>query len=137
MRLGSALCVTCSVLLAAGCGGGGPSGPSGLDWAGTINVTSAMTPGNLSCLSTTVVTFKAAGVDVHAVNTAGGGCVEFVNADTTTRRPGPAGATLCPELSGPVLAQGQSFTTAPLDGPRTCQWQDVLHPIPSGGGSGY
>lgn len=137
MKLGAALC--CGAMLAAGCGGGGGEapGPSGLAWAGMLEITSAPPVGTTTCLATTDVTFGPSGADRNAVSVEGGACVRFVNQDTTVRRPGPAGATPCAELSGTSLSQGQSFTTPPLAGPRTCLWQDALHPVPAGGGGGY
>jgi hypothetical protein len=121
------------------CGGGMSSGPTGggvtgTDFAGTLTITSALPAGTTSCISTTTVTWSASGADRHTASLAGGDCLEFVNQDSAAHQPGSVGGT-CPALSDATrLTHGQSFTTAPLDGPATCQWEDQL--IPPGGG-GY
>lgn len=123
--------------LLAACGGASDGGTSGLAFAGSLSITSALPGGVTTCQATTVVTFSAAGADVHNVTLAGGGCLEFVNADAAPHRPASFGASACTELDGPTLAKDARFTTAPFDGPRACQWQDALNPPPAGGGNGY
>lgn len=124
-------------LSACGGGGGGGGGVAPVAFAGTLNVSSALPAGTTTCQATTVVTFTADGADVHAVTLAGGGCLQFVNADTAPHRPAAFGDTPCTELDGPSLAKDATYTTPPLDGPRACTWQDALHPLPAGGGGGY
>lgn len=125
-------------LLVAACGGGSEGGVSPLAFAGTFSVTTALPAGTTACLTTSTVTFSAAGADLHTFTLAGGDCLDFVNADTAPHRPASFGATPCPALDAPAaLGPGARYTTPPLDGPITCQWQDALHPIPAGGGNGY
>ncbi|MCK7494011.1 MAG: hypothetical protein MZW92_24260 [Comamonadaceae bacterium] len=50
-----------------------------------------------------------------------------MNRDSTVRRPAGSGTSPCAELNGPALAKDETFTTVPLDGPRTRPWQDALH----------
>lgn len=127
------------LLLAAGCGGGGGGGgSSGLAFAGTLSVTSASSA--TTCGTTTTITFNAAGVSPATPAIAGGDCLDFVNTDTAHHQPQAVGtaAASCTELNGPSLANGGHFTTPPFTGgPKTCQWQDALNPVPPGGGGGY
>jgi hypothetical protein len=127
------------LLLAAGCGGGGGSGgPGAIAFAGTLTISSASTA--VACGTTTTVTFSATGADRNTLAIAGGDCLDFVNADTAHHQPQAIGtaAASCTELNGPSLANGAHYTTPPFTGgPKTCQWQDALNPIPTGGGGGY
>jgi hypothetical protein len=125
-------------LLLSACGGGSDGGVSPLAFAGTFSVTSALPVGTTTCQTTRTVTFAADGTDIHTATLAGGDCLDFVNADTAPHRPASFGTTPCPALDAPAsLGPGAHYTTPPLDGPITCQWQDALHPIPAGGGNGY
>lgn len=136
MTLAQRLAVGGVLILSACGGGGGDGGAAPVAFAGTLDVTSALPAGTTTCQATSVVTFSAAGADVHAVSLAGGGCIQFVNTDDAPHRPAPFGEVPCAELGGPSLAKGASYTTPPLDGPRACVWQDGLNPMPPGGGGG-
>jgi hypothetical protein len=135
MKLETALFL-CGALSAVACGSGSDAPPTGTDFAGTLQVTGPAPGGTSTCVSTTVVTFNPGGADRQSVSLAGGGCLEFVNRDSTVRRPAGSGTSPCAELNGPALAKDETFTTVPLDGPRTCLWQDALHPPPGGGPGG-
>jgi hypothetical protein len=125
-------------LLLSACGAGANDGGNpGFAFAGTLGVTSPLPAGTTTCQATTLVTFSNMGADIHIVSLAGGGCLEFLNTDTAPHRPASFGATVCPELNGPSLATSARYTTPPLNGPVTCQWQDALTPLPPGGGNGY
>ena len=127
------------LLLTAACGGGGGGGGNnGLAFAGTLTVSSALPSGVTTCQATSQVKFTAAGADVHTLSIPGGDCVEFVNNDTAHHQPASVPTAPCPELNGaPSLAAGGTFTAGPFNGPKACQWEDALNPVPAGGGSGY
>jgi hypothetical protein len=124
----------------AGCGGGGggggTTGPATNAFTGTLSITSAKPAGTVACAGAHTVTFTSAGASVHVVGLAGGDCLVFTNGDTASHQPASIGSPACPELDGPTLAQGGAFTSAPLDGPKDCHWQDSLNPPTAGGGGG-
>jgi len=134
-------------LLVSACGGGsgGITGVtvSPLAFAGTFSVTDPVpVDAPDTCKTTTTVTFHADGTDIHTAALTGGDCLKFVNADTGLHRPASFGAPACPALDAPAaLAKDGVYTTPPMGAPAgtpaTCQWQDRLHPIPTGGGGGY
>lgn len=133
---------TASLLVAAGalglaaCGGSSSTAAPLNPFLGTLTVTSALPAGTSTCQATHAVTFTSTGVSEHTVSAAGGDCLTFTNGDTASHQPASVGSPACAELdAAAALAQGQSFTTAPLGGPKTCHWEDALNP-PSGGG-GY
>jgi plastocyanin len=124
----------------AGCGGGSTAA-SGLPlnlFTGTLDITSALPAGTTTCQGTALaVSITAAGSLPHTISAAGGECVTFTNNDAVAHRPASYGTVACPELAAPSsLAAGQSFTTGPLAGPKTCMWQDVVNPPGSTGGGG-
>ncbi|HEY6098226.1 MAG TPA: hypothetical protein VIW03_02270 [Anaeromyxobacter sp.] len=132
------------LLAIAACGGGTSSGGGGVPinaFTGTLTITSALPPTAPPCTptNTKTVTFTAGGADVHQVTVAGGDCVQFVNADAAGHQPASIGTPACPELNAPtVLVMNQPpYTTPPLNGPKTCNWQDALNPPGGGGGGGY
>jgi hypothetical protein len=138
MKIGSML-VAAGLLVLVGCGGSSSSSsgtPPINAFTGTLTITSALPMGTTACSATQTVTFTAAGASVHTVTAAGGDCLTFMNSDTASHRPASNGPG-CPELdAASSLTQGQSFTTPPLAGPKTCYWEDALNP-PSSGGAGY
>lgn len=133
----ASLLVAAGALGLAACGGSSTNtGPVANPFLGTLTITGALPAGTTNCLATHTVTFSSMGVSVQAVSAAGGDCLSFTNADTASHQPASIGSPVCAELDAPApLTQGQSFTTAPLGGPKTCHWEDALNP-PSGGG-GY
>jgi hypothetical protein len=138
MKIASLLAAA-GMLGLAGCGGSDPSPGAGNNpFTGSLSITSALPMGTTTCLATHTVTFTSTGLSVRTVSAAGGDCLAFTNADTASHRPATIGTPICAELNAPApLAQGQTFTTAPLGGPKTCFWQDSLNPPPPGGGGGY
>jgi hypothetical protein len=139
MRIEVMLAVT-GMLGLAGCGGASPkpNGPATNAFTGTLSITSALPAGTTTCQTPHTVTFTSVAVNVHTVSAAGGDCVEFVNSDTVgSHQPASIGSPACPELDAPgPLAPGATFTTAPLGGPKTCNWEDSLNP-PTPGSPGY
>ena len=136
MRIVAMLALT-GVLGLVGCGGPSPkpAGPPTNAFTGTLTITSALPAGTTTCLATHTVTFSSMGVSVQVVSAAGGDCLTFTNADTASHQPASIGSPICAELDAPApLTQGQSFTTAPLGGPKTCHWEDLLNPPTGGGG---
>jgi hypothetical protein len=128
-----------ALLVLAACGGSDPAAtPVVLQnaFTGALTITSANPAGNTNCLTTSPVVITAAGVDVHSVTVARGGCLAFTNNDTASHRPSTIGTPSCPELNSPTLAGGATFTTVPLSGPKGCTWQDALNPPATGGGGG-
>jgi hypothetical protein len=129
--------------LAVGCGSSASDGGTTTRqniFTGALSITSALPGGSAACGVTHTVTFSAAGADVHTVSAAGGDCVTFVNADAAMHQPASIPLAGCPELNAPApLAQSGTFTTAPLAGPKACNWQDLLNPpgTPGGTGGGY
>lgn len=120
----------------AACGGSSGSGfnPDINAFTGALTITSALPPGTTICLTTSTVTFTAGGVDVSQVTVSGGGCIAFTNADAAVHWPMSNPPTGCPELNAPAaLSNGQTFTSAPLDGPKGCFWLDAQNPPASGG----
>jgi len=140
MRSGTRLALpglVASITLLA-CGGGGGDGGTLNPFLGTVSITSALPAGNTACLATHDVTFSGAGANIHQVSAAGGDCLRFTNTDTAQHQPFSIPTSGgCPELRAPVpLAQNGVFTTPPLGGPGTCNWQDLLNPPTAGGGGG-
>ena len=126
------------LLALAGCGGSDPaSGPLTNAFTGTLSIAGPLPTGTTTCQATHTVTFTSAGANLHTVSAAGGDCLTFTNSDTASHRPASIGTPACAELDASLpLAQGQSFTTTPLGGPKTCHWQDLLNPPSAGGGGG-
>lgn len=128
------------LLALAGCGGSNSSSSSGSltnAFTGTLSIAGPLPTGTTTCQATHSVTFTSAGADLHTVSAAGGDCLSFTNSDTASHRPASIGTPACAELDAPLpLAQGQSFTTTPLGGSKTCHWQDLLNPPTAGGGGG-
>jgi hypothetical protein len=123
-----------------GCGGASPAPgapPQQNAFTGTLIIAGTLPAGTTTCQAVQTVTFTAAGASVHSVNAAGGTCVTFTNSDVASHQPASLGASVCPELdaTGPLVT-GASFTTSPLSGPKTCQWEDLLNP-PTAGSPGY
>ena len=137
MRLASLL-TAAGMLGLAGCGGSDTSAAAVINpFLGTLSIASALPTGTTTCLATHTVTFTSTGVNLHTVNAAGGDCLTFTNSDTSSHRPASIGTPTCAELdASAALTQGQSFTTTPLAGPKTCHWEDALNPPPAGGGGG-
>jgi hypothetical protein len=137
MRIASLLAAAGSLGLAA-CGGSSMNAGSVPNpFLGTLSITDALPAGTTTCQATHTVTFTSTGVSVHTVSAAGGDCLTFTNADTASHRPASIGSPTCPELDASVaLTQGQSFTTTPLGGPKTCLWEDALNPPSAGAGGG-
>jgi hypothetical protein len=133
-----------STLLAlSACGGSDPAAPAPAPnrFTGQLRITGTMPPGTTNCLSTSTVTFTASGASTQSVNMIAGGCVDFVAGDSGSYRPATIGAVACNELTSPTNISGgnslvSSYLAGPMDGPRTCNWQDTLHPPSSGGGGG-
>jgi hypothetical protein len=134
MALGARL-ILVSLFGIAGCGGSDAAAPNPFE--GTLSISSALPAGATTCGATQTVAFSAAGASVHQLSVAGGDCVTFTSADSAgAHQPASFGTTSCPELNAPsALSAGQSFTTQPLSGPKTCIWQDLNNP-PGGGGGG-
>jgi plastocyanin len=88
----------------------------------------------------------AAGIAPNAITIPTGAQVRFVNKDTVSHR---ITSSNCPELSTQALATDETFTSAPLTGPKTCNYNDTVNPGTSfagtvtilqpgvDGGSGY
>ena len=124
------------LLLTVACGGAGTNNSAGVPFAGTLSI--AAGAAGTTCVNRFSVTFTAAGADKHVLALAAGDCVDFDNQDTAHHQPASYGTTVCAELNGPSLATGGSYETPPMGGPRTCQWQDALNPLPPpGSGGGY
>jgi len=137
MKIASLLAVA-GVLGMAGCGSASNSGGVTNPFLGTLSITSGLPTGTTTCLATHTVTFASTGTSVHTVSAAGGDCLSFTNSDTAPHQPASIGTPACNELNAPgALTQGQTFTSTPLGGPKTCHWQDSLNPPPAGGGGGY
>jgi hypothetical protein len=132
--LGLALC---SFL--ASCGADPAPGPPSSPFGGSVTISSALPAGATGCGSTRAVTLTAAGPSAGQVTAAGGDCVTFSGADpAATHRPVSIGSPACPELTAPSpLANGQSYTTPPLAGPKTCAWQDQVTASTGGNPGGY
>lgn len=67
------------------------------------------------------------GVVPKSVKVDKGGTVRFTNADIATHQIAPL-TDACPELRGPVMTQGQSFSAMMANVDKTCQYQDALQP---------
>jgi hypothetical protein len=93
---------------------------------GTLSITSPLPTATTNCLVSHTVTFSSAGASTQLLSVPGGDCVRFVNGDlVNVHQPAQIG-TNCPELDAPLpLAPGDPFQTAALNGPKTCQWQDL------------
>ncbi len=134
MRLTSSLPLAALVGLTA-CGSSPKSSPPALNpFLGTLTISSAAATN--TCGTVAPVVFTATGVDRHTITIAGGDCLSFTNSDTGAHQPSSIGTPTCPGLDGPVLTNGQTFTTAPFTTAGTCHWQDALNPPSTGGGGG-
>jgi plastocyanin len=106
-------------------------------FTGAITVSGPMPASTTNCLATSRVVITATGVAPHTVPVAGGDCVEFLNSDTAVHKIAPNTVGGCAELrSTSSISAGNTFTTVPLAGPRTCNWMDSFNPPPAGGGGG-
>jgi hypothetical protein len=123
----------------ASCGADQGAGPPSFPFGGSLTISSPLPAGATVCGSTKVVALTAAGPSLAQIAAAGGDCVSFTGADTAaTHRPVSSGSPACPELTAPSpLANGQSYPTPPLSGPRTCAWQDQVTPSNGGNPGGY
>ncbi len=78
------------------------------------------------------ITLTSAGVSTHSVTVPPGSKVVFVNSDSAPHEiasdPDPMD-TQCPELNGPVLAQGASFTPTMAAMAESCGFHDQLNPM--------
>lgn len=129
-----------STLLGLAACGGADKAVTGVPqnaFTGSITVSGPMPAGTTSCLATAHVVITAAGATPHSVPVAGGDCVEFLNSDTAVHKIAPNTVGGCAELgSTSSISAGNTFTTVPLAGPRTCNWMDAFNPPPAGGGGG-
>ncbi len=102
---------------AASCGGSSsPTEPTMTGGGGASTASIALTP---------------SGVSVHLLTVAPGAAVTFMNSDSAPHEmasdPHPV-HTQCPELNGPVLPPGASFTATMANMPETCGFHDHLNP---------
>ena len=100
------------------CGGSSKndSGGGGLPtniWSGAVTVGAG--PAG-ACATPQMVTFTAAGADIHTVTIPGGGCIKFQNNDTVPHQPASYGPTSCPELTfaSPIPAAAPVTIHRPL-----------------------
>jgi hypothetical protein len=81
--------------------------------------------------STAMISLAAGGASPHALTVAPGAAVTIMNNDAVSHEiasdPHPV-HTQCPELNGPVLLTGNSFTATMAGMPETCGFHDHLHP---------
>jgi len=125
----------------AACGGSSDPppviiGPTLNAFTGTLSISSALPAGTTTCVTNAQVAFAATGVDLHTVTVPGGGCLTFINNDVAAHQVAN-NTSSCAEFNGAgVIAAGNSFTTVPLGGPKTCFWKDTFNPPPVGGGGG-
>lgn len=81
--------------------------------------------------STATIALTSSGVSVHLLTVAPGAAVAFMNNDSAPHEiasdPHPV-HTQCPELNGPVLQPGASFTATMANMPETCGFHDHLNP---------
>ena len=137
MRAGPLLAVVGTLLL-GGCGGSSSS-PNPMPipqnaFTGTLSVTTGLPAGTTACVATHLVVFTAAGASPHLVTAAGGDCVTFRNDDVANHQVAAMGTDPCLQLGAPgLLAPGSSVSTAPLTGPKSCPWEDLLNPPGSAG----
>jgi hypothetical protein len=130
MRTGALLAVVGTLAL-GGCGGSSssPTASQQNAFTGTLSVTTALPAGTTACVATHLVVFTAAGATPHLVSAAGGDCITFRNDDVASHQVAAMGATPCLELvASGLLAPGGSVSSAPLTGPKTCLWEDLLNP---------
>ncbi len=66
----------------------------------------------------------AAGINPRTITIPSGVQVSFVNKDTASHQ---ITSNDCAELSSQALATDQSFTSAPLTGPKTCNFNDTVN----------
>ena len=139
MTMGRSFALTTWLGLAA-CGGASDppaAGPLQNAFTGTITVTGTMPAGTTNCLTTSPVVFTSTAVDLHAVAVGAGGCVAFVNSDTSQHRVANNTGSTCSELSGlNPIAAGNTLAVGPFTGAKSCYWQDTIHPPTTGGGGG-
>jgi hypothetical protein len=138
MRAGPLLAIVGTLSL-GGCGGSsssaGPMPPPQNAFTGTLSVTTALPAGTTACLATHLVVYTATGATPHAVSAAGGDCITFRNDDTANHQVAAVGTSACLQLvASGLLAPGGSVSSAPLTGPKSCPWEDLLNPP---GGAGY
>jgi hypothetical protein len=141
MMLSRSLPLTALLGLAA-CGGGDTpvavAGPPQNAFTGTVTISGTIPAGTTNCLATSQVVFTATAVDLHSVPITAGGCVAFLNSDTSAHRVANNSTSACNELTGAAtIAAGNTFLAGPFTGPKSCHWQDALNPPPvTGGGTG-
>ena len=134
MRIPASAAV-CAVLTLSACGGGGGGGGVTTNaFTGTLNIAA----GAGSCATPKEVTVSATGITPDVVNALVGDCLRFTSTDAGLHQIAAREATGCAELnqSGALAGVGQSFTTTQLLSAKTCHWQDLENPPPTGGG-GY
>ncbi len=82
-------------------------------------------------MSTATIALMSGGVSVHLLTVAPGSTVTFTNDDSAPHMiasdPHPI-HTQCPELNGPVLQPGGSFTATMANMTETCGFHDHLNP---------
>jgi plastocyanin len=66
----------------------------------------------------------AAGINPRTITIPSGVQVSFVNKDTASHQ---ITSSNCAELSSQALATGESFTSAPLTGPKMCNFNDTVN----------
>jgi hypothetical protein len=140
MKLARSFPLTTLLGLAA-CGGGDPPaaalGPPQNAFTGTVTISGTLPAATTNCLATSQVVFTATTVDLHSVPISAGGCVAFLNSDTSAHRVANNSTSACNELTGgTTIAAGNTFLAGPFTGPKTCHWQDTLNPPAAGGGGG-
>jgi len=133
MRFIAPAAVVAALSLCA-CGGGGGSGISVNAFTGTLNVAA----GAGSCATPKELTVSATGITPDVVNALVGDCLRFTASDAGLHKIAAREVTGCTELdqANQLAGVGQAFTTQPLAGAKTCHWQDLENPPPTGGG-GY
>lgn len=123
-----------ALLSLSACGGGGGDGVTVNAFTGTLNVAA----GAGSCGTPKELTVSASGITPSVVNALVGDCLRFTATDAGPHQIAAREATGCAELdqAGQLTAAGQAFTTPALAAAKTCHWQDLDNPPPTGGG-GY
>jgi hypothetical protein len=134
MRIGPLVAVVGYGAL-VGCGGGGSSAAPLNPYLGTLTISGGTT--SATCLTTHQVTFQSGTVSTHTVSAVVGDCVSFTNSDTSSHQPNSLPTGSCPDLDdASPLAPGASYTSPPFGAAKVCNWQDLLNPPSTGGGSG-
>ena len=103
---------------------------------GYSNDSTDYTPPDDNSVSTaTELSLTSSGVSNHALTVAAGAQVKFVNNDSSphqmTSDPHPTHGD-CPELNGPTLQPGESFTATMTGSRSSCGFHDHLNPENAG-----